>query len=171
MSVKLILTLLGNDRPGLVELLAQTLSQHQANWLESRFSRLAGKFAGVLSVEAPAEQAEPLTHALQQLTELKIRVESAQAEPEQYPHQFQLKLTAHDRRGIVHQLSQLLHRLGINVEQLTTEVSSAPMSGETLFIAEAQLQAKDAAQITALRQELEALSDELMVEIDCDSSH
>lgn len=165
MSVHLILTLIGNDRPGLVELLAQTISQHQGNWLESRFSRLAGKFAGVLSIEAPAGQADSLQQALQRLTELHIRIETAHSEPEHYGYSFQLSLTGHDRIGIVHDLSQLLHRLGINVEQLTTEVSSAPMSGEALFEAQARLQAKTADSLDALRSALESLSDELMVEI------
>ena len=42
----LILTAIGDDRPGLVGELSAAISAHQGNWLESSMSRLAGKFAG-----------------------------------------------------------------------------------------------------------------------------
>ena len=66
-KTSLVLTILGQDRPGLVGSLAQVVAEHGANWVESRMAHLAGQFAGILRVEIAAEQAEPLTLALKNL--------------------------------------------------------------------------------------------------------
>ncbi|MBL8502453.1 MAG: glycine cleavage system protein R, partial [Rhodocyclaceae bacterium] len=46
----LVLTVIGDDRPGLVGELSAAISSHQGNWLESSMSHLAGKFAGIVKV-------------------------------------------------------------------------------------------------------------------------
>jgi len=51
-----VVTLLGPDRPGLVEMVAGIIAGHGGNWLESRMSRLAGKFAGILRAELPEDR-------------------------------------------------------------------------------------------------------------------
>ena len=50
MTTYLVLTIIGEDRPGIVESLAEIISDHSGNWLESSMSQLAGKFAGILRV-------------------------------------------------------------------------------------------------------------------------
>ena len=51
----LVLTLIGPDRPGLVEAVAQPIAANGGNWLESRMAHLGGKFAGILRVDVPAD--------------------------------------------------------------------------------------------------------------------
>ena len=51
MSKTLILTFIADDRPGLVERIAQTVADAGGNWLDSRMAHLAAKFAGVAEVE------------------------------------------------------------------------------------------------------------------------
>ena len=50
MSVSLVLTVIGPDRPGLVEALSQSIASHDGNWLESRMAKLSGQFAGIVRV-------------------------------------------------------------------------------------------------------------------------
>ena len=47
----IVLTIIGEDKPGVVEWISGLVADHQANWLESRMARLSGKFAGILHVE------------------------------------------------------------------------------------------------------------------------
>ena len=54
MSNYLVLTIISDDRAGIVEQVAQTISKHGGNWMESSMARLAGKFAGILMVEVDA---------------------------------------------------------------------------------------------------------------------
>ena len=50
MATSLVLTFVGDDRPGLVNAISQAVAAHAGTWLESRSVRLAGKFAGVVLV-------------------------------------------------------------------------------------------------------------------------
>ena len=47
MTKSLVMTILGPDRPGLVESLSSTIATHDGNWLESRMAQLAGHFTGM----------------------------------------------------------------------------------------------------------------------------
>src|SRR2546422_10827389 len=49
-NASLVLTVIGADRPGLVEALSKTIADHGASWLESRIAHRAGHFVGLLRV-------------------------------------------------------------------------------------------------------------------------
>ncbi|MDO8931775.1 MAG: ACT domain-containing protein [Rhodocyclaceae bacterium] len=166
----LILTVIGDDRPGLVGELAAAISAHQGNWLESSMSHLAGKFAGIVKVSAPAESVAALKAALAGLSGLKVTAESSAATAPAGGRRLKLALVGHDRIGIVREVSQVLARHAVNVEDLTTYTSSAPMSAETLFHANAELLAGPELDARALATELERISDDLMVDITLDEA-
>jgi glycine cleavage system regulatory protein len=162
----LVLTAIGDDRPGLVEELATAISAHGGNWLEASMAQLAGKFAGIVNVAVPAEKVEALKAALAKLGGLKVSAEIAGAQKSASAgRHLTLNLVGHDRIGIVREVSQVLARHAVNVEELATYTSSAPMSAEVLFHAEAQLFAAPDFNARALKLELEKLSDDLMVDI------
>lgn len=162
----LILTVIGNDRPGLVEELATAISANGGNWLEASLAHLSGKFAGIVRVAVPAEQSAALKTALTQLSGLKVSAELADAQKSALAgRRLTLNLVGHDRIGIVREVSQVLARHAVNVEKLTTYISSAPMSAEILFHAEAELLTASDFNARALKTELEKLSDDLMVDI------
>ena len=171
MSVFLVVTVIGDDQPGLVEQLSTTISRHGGNWHESSMSQLAGKFAGILRVEVAAARADELKAALGQLERLKVMAETAVDLPKRGPtRRWQLSLVGHDRIGIVREVSQVLARHAVNVEELTTHTSSAPMSAETLFHAQAELLADIDLDTRALTAQLEAISNDLMVDISLDET-
>ena len=58
------MTVIGPDRPGLVQAVAARVADHGGNWLESRMCRLGGQFAGILRVEVPANRRDELVTAL-----------------------------------------------------------------------------------------------------------
>ena len=161
----LVLTIIGDDRPGLVERLADVISRHQGNWLESSMSHLAGQFAGILRVDVPAGSVDSLQQALAGIGELKIVVESSLALPAPGGRKLTLSLVGHDRVGIVREVSQVLVRHGVNVEALETRTASAPMSAATLFHADAELLAPAGLDARALKADLEQLSNDLMVDL------
>lgn len=169
MNTYLVLTLIGNDRPGLVEQLATTISAHSGNWLECSMSQLAGKFVGILRVSVPEENAAALAGALQNTNpELKFIIERADPESTTGDQRtVTLTLVGNDRPGIIRDISQVLAKHGVNVEDLETECVPAPMSGEILFKAKALLKLKkpDDAELFALQAALEKLADDLIVEI------
>ena len=168
MTIYLVLTVLGEDRPGLVEALAQVIAAHQGNWLESRMARLAGKFAGILRASVPEAHATALMHALQELTHagLKVTIEQSSIDASAQAYRWlTLALTGYDRPGIIRDISHALASRGINIDELHTEYTSAPMSGEMLFKATAQLRVPPAVVLSELQESLEQLAHGLMVDI------
>jgi glycine cleavage system regulatory protein len=173
MMIDLVLTLIGPDRPGLVEAVAQTVADRGGNWLESRMTHLAGKFAGILRVEVPPGQADALARALEGLGAAGLRVvaeSSARAAPvggatPARGRVMNLELVGLDRPGLVREISQLLARHDINVEELTTDRTSAPMSGEMLFRANARVNVPLHLDAAHLRASVERLASDLTVEI------
>ena len=168
MSVSLVLTLIGEDKPGLVELLSQTVAAHDGNWLESRMSHMAGRFAGILRTSVPASRAEALMEALFALESRGLRVvieRSEHEEAEARVRRISLDLVGTDRAGIIRDISRALASRRINVDELLTECKSAPMSGEMLFRAYAKLRVPVETKTDELFDALEAIADDLMVDI------
>jgi glycine cleavage system regulatory protein len=158
----LILTVVGPDRPGLVRALSQAVAAAGGSWLESRMARLAGQFAGIVLVEAPESLLEDL-RALEGQG-LRIVVQGGAA-AEVVGDRLTLEVVGNDRPGIVRDITAVVAAHGINIEELTTGVSSGSFSGELLFKATALLRAPDAAAVEAMRVGLEQLGNELMVDI------
>jgi glycine cleavage system regulatory protein len=76
-----------------------------------------------------------------------------------------LHLVGNDHQGIIRDISRVLARRQINIEELETEVTSAPMSGEPLFRARARLQIPATIDVEDLVGVLESLAGELMVDL------
>jgi glycine cleavage system regulatory protein len=165
----LILTIIGDDRPGIVGKVSAAISAHEGNWLESSMAHLAGKFAGIVKVEVPPESAEALQAALAGLSGLRITGETARGETAAAAgRRLKLSLVGHDRIGIVREVSQVLARHAVNVEQLNTYTASAPMSAEIMFHASIELLATPDLDARGLTAELERISNDLMVDINLD---
>lgn len=168
MNVSLVMTVIGRDRTGLVESVARIVAEHGGNWLESCMCRLGGEFAGILRVAVPAEKQAALVEALKGLQAhgLSVVAQPDQAGPASFAGKpAALEIVGHDRPGIVRQITGALASEGVNVEELSTECLSAPMSGETLFRAHARLRVPDDCDLPALRKELETIAADLMVDV------
>ena len=76
-----------------------------------------------------------------------------------------MSLVGNDRPGIVKEIARALAAAHVNVEELSTHISSAPMSGEALFNAKAVLKVPVDLDIDTLQSQLERLADDLIVEI------
>ena len=167
----LVLTVIGDDRPGLVGELSAVISGHGGNWLRSSMAQLAGKFAGIVEVAVPAERANALRAALATVAGLKVSAESAAAQKSAPAgRRLKLALVGHDRVGIVREVSLVLANHAVNVESLETHTSSAPMSAAVLFHAVAELTAAPGLDAGALTRELERISHDLMVDITLDET-
>ncbi|EOD56174.1 glycine cleavage system protein R [Aeromonas molluscorum] len=167
MQKQLVVTVIGADRPGIVEELAALISQHSGNWLASSMSELAGQFAGILQISVDDGHYRGLCEALSLLAGLKVSFAEGVlgAEPER---QLMLTVTGNDRPGIVHEVASILRQLGANVIDLTTGCEAAPHSGAPLFYAHALVALPQELALPTLIDSLESLSDDLVVDIDQD---
>ncbi len=167
MNASLIMTVLGPDRSGHVEAIAALVAAHGGNWLESRMARLASQFAGIVHVEVPEGRVQDLSAELGKLRErgLTVIVEKERAAEVTPRRRLRIDLEGQDRPGIVREISAVLARLGCSVDELETERRNAPMSGEELFVARAEVHLPDGVAAATVRKEIEALATDLMVEV------
>ncbi len=164
MSTHMLVTLVGQDRPGLVEVVARTIAEHGGNWLESQLARLGGQFAGMVRVDIAGAD-DGLVGALHALPGLKVIVSESDDAPSAGDASHQVSVVGTDRAGIVRDVAAAIAASGVNVESLDTWTDAAPMSGEAMFYALALVSVADEAQLDAMQDRLEALSDDLMVDV------
>jgi methionyl-tRNA formyltransferase len=169
MTTSLVVTVIGPDRPGLVNLLSEVAQRCGANWAGSRMANLAGQFAGMVHFEVPDGKADALASGLAALESADLHVVIARskaggATPAR--RRVRLELVGHDRPGIIRDLSGNLAQRGVSIEELHTQVASAAMSGESLFKVKALLAVPADLPNAELQRGLEALANEMMVDLE-----
>jgi len=167
MHTSLVLTVIGPDRHGLVETLSETIAAYDGNWMESRMASLAGEFAGLLWILVPNEQADGLKQALAGLESegLQVVIQAGADEPPAPRRTLRMQVTGHDRPGIVRDLARALRLRNINVEELSSERYSAPMSGDPLFQATLELGFSAATDTNELTDSLESLAEQMTLDL------
>ncbi|WP_045860562.1 glycine cleavage system protein R [Teredinibacter purpureus] len=169
MLKNLIVTLISDDKPGIVESVASVITQHHGNWLESQLAKLAGKFAGVVRIQVDASNEAALAAALNEMSNQRMTVlvdecneTTASADTNQTLH---FHATGPDRPGIVKEISSALALYQINLEKLDTRLSSMPYSGDPLFEAEGIMAVPTSLNRSDLTEKLDDIADELAMDI------
>jgi glycine cleavage system regulatory protein len=168
MQIPVVMTIIGPDRTGLVESVARTVAEQGGNWLESRMCHLGGEFAGILRVEIGENKKAALLEALHKLQSNGLQIVVRPDHPAAAPtagRQTKLEIVGADRPGIVREITSALARAGVNVEEFSSEIVSAPMSGEPLFKAFARLQLPAGCDQAALKAGLEKIAADLLVDV------
>jgi glycine cleavage system regulatory protein len=165
---ELVLTIIGVDRPGLVELLSRTIAAHGGNWEASRMARMAGRFAGILRVTAPVERIDALRAACGALeaSGLRVVVEGRAPSSDAPAPGLHVELVGNDRPGVVRAISAVLVEHQLNVEELVTDTIAAPMAGGTLLKIEATVRGPLAGGTEGLRRAIEAVAPDYMLELE-----
>jgi len=148
----LVLTVVGDDRAGLVSALARTIADHGGNWEQSELAELAGAFAGIVLVAVPDDQQQALTSALSGLDGL-LRVtthDAPAAASVDAPHTVSFTVLGNDRPSI---------------DTFRSRTLEAPMAGGTLFEATVTVSLPAAADAETLTAALEALAGEIQVDL------
>lgn len=160
----LIISFTTHDRPGIVKVLSDLISKHNANWQKSSLHHMSGIFAGVIEIAVAAENAQALSDDLEALAEFKMHIEHAEQNQTSPETIVILELTANDRSGIVKEISSAIHHQGGNLLKLVSTQESAPHSGHVLFKAKVTISTEKNS-INDMITSLENLADDLMVDI------
>lgn len=167
MTKSIVITLIGDDRPGIVESISEIIVQHNGEWVESRMANLSGKFAGILHANLPEGEYEAFKQDLKTGVEgLSVSIEQVKTTESDSGQCYKLELVGQDRPGIIHRISSLLAKNGATVDDLESEVTEASMSGERLFKAKITLCLPSGRDIDELSEALEDLANELIVDIE-----
>ena len=165
MSQKLVITALGEDRPGIVDQLSNTLFTHQLNIEDSRMSVLGGEFAVQLLVTG-SEQAITSFIDKKQKVESTLNMtltvkttETAVASQTLIP--YDVEVISIDYPGIVHKLASFFSERQINIVDLETDRYAAPHTGTPMFSLHMTIGIPAENSIAGLRDDFLNMCDEL----------
>ncbi|MEU1971001.1 ACT domain-containing protein [Microbacterium sp. NPDC019599] len=164
----LVLTVVGDDRAGLVAAVAEVIDSHGGNWENSQLAELAGAFAGIVEVSVAAERADALRAALSDipgLVTVAVTGHGQQAADAASARRFSFEVLGNDHPGIVRELSSTLSASGVSIERMTSETRDAAMAGGRLFEATISASVPASVDIDRLVAELERLAHELQVDV------
>jgi glycine cleavage system regulatory protein len=166
MDVPVILTVMGSDRPGLTRAVADAVFAAGGNWLESRLSRLGGKYVGSVLVELPEGRLAELEAAARAIDAvgLDVAIVPSAREDERGGEALTIEIVGQDRPGIVREVTTVLAGLDVNIEDFTTAIEPSAWSGAPLFRARARLLLPHALSSDRVREALERISGEIMVD-------
>ncbi len=164
-----VLSVIGADRAGLVEALSEVVADHGGSWEQSHMTELAGMFAGMVLVRLPSDRAGDFREALgplrdQGLLDVTLRAATTDDDSAESPS-LRFEVVGADRPGIVHEVSHRLAALGVGIVDLRTWTESAAMAGSALFRAAAVVRLPDGVAADDVIGALEALSNDLMVDV------
>lgn len=168
MRTTFVMTIIGPDRTGLVDALARPIAEHGGNWLESRMCRLGGQFAGLARVDIESARADTLRNAIDSILidGISITVQADTSAPrEGATATVNVELMGQDRPGLLREITGVLARHNLNVEELTSEVTEAPQGGGMIFRADATVSVPSTADLDAVGDDLEKIASDLMVDI------
>jgi len=164
----LILTAVGQDRPGIVDQLSGVVFREGCNLEDSRMAILGGNFAVIVLVTGAKDALGRLTAALPAIEEdlgLALQVRTTTVEQPQSINLgrgllYRITAVAMDHPGIVHRISSILARNGINVAALDTRLTHAPTTGTPVFALTIDAQVPASLSLAELRALLERVADD-----------
>jgi len=163
---QLVLTVVGDDRAGLVSALAQRVSDAGGNWEQSELAELAGAFAGIVLVTVPDDRVAELTASLEALDGmLKVSVHSGAAVAPASAHSLAFTVLGNDRPGIVREVTGAIAAHALSIDTFRSRTLDAPMAGGTLFEATASVRLPDGVDAGEITRALEALAGEIQVDL------
>ncbi len=167
MIASVILTISGCDRPGLTRAMAEAVTAAGGNWLESHLASLRGLYVGSVLVELPAERMDELRQSVASIDQSGLQVAIVGAGPNKVlsGDPMTVAVIGQDRPGIVREVTSALASREVNIESFESSVESSAWSGARLFRATAQVRIPAGTSEESLREALEAISGEIIVDL------
>ncbi len=166
MTRHVVLTTIGEDRPGLVDEVARFVFERGGNVEDSRMVNLHGQFTIMMLVAGDDMAMGRLQDGLSVLKrDSRLHAElhgadfEAHAAGDALP--YRLSASAIDQPGLVQPLAHLLAGHGVNIESMQTTLAEAPITGAPVFAMELIVSVPRATPIGELRAALARLCDDL----------
>lgn len=168
MTQSLVITAIGEDRPGIVNDLTEILLEANLNIEDSRMSILGGEFAVILLVSGNAESISSLNAeqaALEQRLKLKLLIKPTSRKVDRDDTiPYLITVEGMDNPGIVHKLAHYLSLKSINITNLQTQSSHAAHTGTPMFSVDMQVDIPASADLEQIQDGFDKTCDELSMD-------
>lgn len=174
MNQSLVITAIGEDRPGIVNELTKILLNANLNVEDSRMSVLGGEFAVMLlvtgsetSITSIKQQKEELSTSLN--LNLLIKPTTSRSNNEDHTS-YKITVEGMDNPGIVHKLANYLSQNSINIVNMQTDSGHAPHTGTPMFTVNMLVDIPSTQDIDQIQDEFADLCDELSMDAEFTSA-
>jgi len=162
----LVITLIGEDKPGIVDRVAKAVRNNQGNWLGSQFSHMAGQFAGFVEVTVATDHSQQLVMDLKTISGLHIHAVDTQSHNEQKHEVANFSIMGNDKPGIVNEITSVLQQFNVNILEFNSECVSAPNWGNLMFQAAFTVAIPESVELDDIQSALEDIANDLVVDIE-----
>ncbi|MCW8090419.1 glycine cleavage system protein R [Alteromonas sp. ASW11-130] len=161
----LIITVIGKDKPGIVDSIAKNVYQRNGNWLSSSFAHMAGMFTGFVEVQVSEDNVDELVSSVSKIPDLDVHSISVASEQVELSNTLTVDVMGNDKPGIVQELTSIFNQFNLNIVSFDSRCESAPAWGSMMFKARAVITVPDSFDESALQRALENRSADLVVDI------
>ena len=162
---KIIISAIGSDQPGIVSTLSGIINSHGGNIEESRMTILGADFVVIMLISVDVSWEESLLVSLESVKELSISIKETSSKKIIKEDFFNIELNGADNEGIVNVLSNYLVENSMNIQDMDTNISNAPITGTPLFNLRAIIEKTKNFNLMKIERDLNSLGDKLGVEI------
>jgi glycine cleavage system regulatory protein len=166
MKSNFITTIYGPVFPGIIKTLAETTRSLGGEWLTSKVIKLDGRFAAIMNVVVDERLEENLKSSLDQnFPDLRFIYTPASMPKRAATKTINLVVDCIDRPGLTGDLSNILANLDICVEDMECKRFAMDGIGDTVFSARLTLAVPESADSEIIAGEIEALSEDVRVNV------
>jgi len=173
MNKNLVISALGNDKPGIVNELSKAILDQGGNISESRMTVLGGEFAMMLLVSGTEECIDSIIAKLEgtgeKLNLTLIAKETQKLESDKRWLPYQITVVSMDHPGIVHNISDFLSSHDLNIEEIETNTYPAAHTGTPMFSLEMTISVPADSSVRSLRDEFITFCDDLNLDASLES--
>ena len=161
-----VLTAVGPNRPGLVDICSRTIRDCGCNIVDSRMTVLGGEFAMIMLLSGPWDAIARLEDAARRLHEsLDLTVVTRRTEQGKNVSgcmlPYSVEVVGLDHPGIVHEIAHFFSSREISIEDLYTSSYAAAHTGAPMFSLHMHISLPQDVSIAALRGEFLDFCDHL----------
>lgn len=169
MSEYLVISAVGEDRPGIVDKLSKAIFNAGCNIFDSRMTVLGGEFAIILLVSGGASdisQLEATLPGMQDTLTLTITAKRTSTRSSRRDMlAYSVRAVSIDHPGIVYKLASFFSARSINIEDLTTTRYAAAHTGTPMFSINMVINIPVDVRISRLREDLTEFCDDLNIDV------
>jgi len=161
----LVISALGRDRPGIVNVLSGAVLESGCNIHDSRMAVLGGEFAVLMLISGTVEAISNIETAIGELErthELTITTKRTGPPGKQADLvPYSIEVVSMDHPGIVHSVAEFFASRDINIEEMYTGSYAAAHTGTPMFSMSMSISIPAAAPIVSLRDQFMEFCDGL----------
>lgn len=164
MQEYLVISAIGEDKPGIINTLSKAATDSQCNILDTRMTVLGGEFALLMMISGEAAAIDNAQQAIADkadklgLTSIFKRTQPRKAGTVSRP--YRVEVVAIDHPGIVSEIAGFFSGREINIDEMETGAYAAAHTGTPMFSLEMSVNIPGTLTVARLKDEFIAFCDE-----------